>query len=646
MSKMLGGHVTIKSYVQTKLQRLSQEDPSFTTLFELMFSEKENIMFESNNGYRISQVTYGECYTSILGKAAALRAGLAGVPHNAVIGLCMENSRAWIEAFWAILLSGYCPLLLNLRLNHETLEKTLQNTNAQAVVSAEPVDFSVKTILFSELSAEGTANLNESCGTAILLMSSGTSEHVKICAYDAGAFRVMIEDSYQIIKKCPQIKKFYKNKLKLLAFLPFYHIFGLVAVYIWFSFFARTFVLLEDMSPKTILGTIRRHEVTHIFAVPMLWNTVYEQAMRTIRSRGPETLARFEKGMAIQKKVRGVPVLRGLVSKILFREVRQALFGDSIRFLICGGSEVKPEVLTFFNAIGYYIANGYGMTELGITSVELSPNPAVRDQASVGQPLSSVEYRLDGQGLLLVRSAGMARAIFDGVTWTKHGDDWFHTGDLARECNGTWFILGRSDDLVISPTGENLNPTLIEAGLSVKGIRDLCLIGVHGEKGVVPTVLATPKFPLPAGGLRKLYDSLLDSIRQNGLEKQIQSVVFVQEPLLSGGDIKLNRVKIARRFREGSFTVLQPDCDGGAGASELKVHIRALFAEATGKSASQITDQSDFFTELGGNSLDYFSMVLKMQEEYGVSFPLEDGKTLTTVNALADYVTQTVDANG
>ena len=646
MSKMLGGHITINHYVQTKLRRLSEGDPSFSALFELMFSEKENVIFESNNGYRITQVTYGECYTSILDKAVALRAELAGVPHNAVVGLCMENSRAWIEAFWAILLSGYCPLLMNLRLNHETLENALQNMNAQAVVSAEPVDFSVKNILFSELSAEGAANLNEPCGTAIMLMSSGTSEHVKICAYDAGAFRVMIEDSYRIMKKCPQIKKFYKNKLKLLAFLPFYHSFGLVAVYFWFSFFARTFVLLEDMSPKTILNTIRRHEVTHIFAVPMLWNTVYEQAMQTIRNRGPETLARFEKGMAIQKKVRGIPILRGLVSKLLFREVRQALFGDSIRFLVCGGSEVRPEVLTFFNAIGYYIANGYGMTEIGITSVELSPNPAIRDQCSVGRPFPSVEYRLDENGLLLVRNAGRAFAIFDGVTWTKHEGGWFHTGDLARECDGTWFILGRSDDLVISPTGENLNPTLIEANLSVNGIRDLCLIGVPGEKGVVPTVLATPRFPLPAGGLRALYDRLLDSIRQNEFEKQIQSVVFVREPLLSGGEIKLNRAKIARRFREGSFTILRLDCDSEANADELNLHIRALFAEATGKPASQITDQSDFFTELGGNSLDYFSVVLKMQEEYGVSIPLEDGKTLTTVNALANYVTRTVDANG
>ena len=68
-----------------------------------------------------------------------------------------------------------------------------------------------------------------------------------------------------------------KKQLKQLAFLPFYHVFGLFAVYFWFTFFGRTLVFLRDYSADTILKTCRRHQVTHIFAVPMLWHTIEKQ---------------------------------------------------------------------------------------------------------------------------------------------------------------------------------------------------------------------------------------------------------------------------------------------------------------------------------------------------------------------------------
>jgi acyl-CoA synthetase (AMP-forming)/AMP-acid ligase II len=75
----------------------------------------------------------------------------------------------------------------------------------------------------------------------------------------------------------------YNGSIKQLAFLPFYHIFGLFAVYYWFAFFGRTFVFLKDYSPDTIARTCRRHEVTHIFAVPLLWHTVEEKIQKGVR---------------------------------------------------------------------------------------------------------------------------------------------------------------------------------------------------------------------------------------------------------------------------------------------------------------------------------------------------------------------------
>ena len=655
LRRSIPGSRSINAFVRKKLGKMQEAQDRggsvrFDQLFELMFSERDNVMFESSRGYRIQEVTYGECREEIVRLTAGLRKELDGCPAGAVIGLYMDNSREWIEAFWAILLSGCRPLLMNLRLSREILDTALKDTDAVCVVTDKrhaEEKFAVRTIDVQDIGtdlagtapegARGDAEEKTPAGTEILLMSSGTSEKVKVCAYTADAFRVMIEDSYKIIRDCPQMKKHYRGRLKQLAFLPFYHIFGLVAVYIWFTFFSRTLVLLENLQPDTIVQTIRRHRVTHIFAVPMLWNRTYEQAIRTIRDRGEKTWARYQKGMRIAAATEGIPGLGKLVSRVFFREIRQNMFGDSIRFLISGGSEIRPCVLEFMNRIGYHIANGYGMTEIGITSVELNMGRKIRNSGSVGRPFSSVRYRIDGDGQLLVSGPGIAKSVRTGRKELTRTDEWFATGDLAECRDGHYYILGRMDDLVISPSGENLNPTLVEQQLETDAIRELCLIGAEGEDGVRPTLLVRPQFPLAAGGTVKIREALKQRLAETGLSTQIGQVLLVKEPLITGDEIKLNRGRIRQRLQAGEFTVLTEDA-GAEASGELRDEIRKIFAAALGKAENEIRDTADFFTDEGGTSLDYFDMAGRLQDRFGIPFPVEGGKSLNTVGDLAAFV--------
>ena len=41
---------------------------------------------------------------------------------------------------------------------------------------------------------------------------------------------------------------------------------------------------------------------------------------------------------------------------------------------------------------------------------------------------------------------------------------------------------------------------------------------------------------------------------------------------------------------------------------------------------------------MGGTSLDYFAMIAKLQEDFGLPFPQSDGKSLSTVKELYDYI--------
>ena len=630
----LSGYSKINEYVNAKLSKLENEERSFSALFSMMFSEKDNIIYEESRGYKIIKTTYGECSEKICLYASSIKNELSNVPFNAVIGLYMSNGIEWIEAFWAILLSGHCPLLLNSRLDESALEEALKNANASAVIS-DSKSFSIPTYALDDFSS-GDNSSDFSFGDKIIVMSSGTSAHVKLCAYTAEEFFHRIKDSYQIIKANPDVKKHYEGELKLLDFLPFYHIFGLIAVYIWFTFFSRTIVHLPDMAPQTILGTIRRHKVTHIFAVPLFWEKVYEEAVRTIKGRGEETFARFQKGIRIASAIGDIPVLGKLFSQKAFKEVRDNLFGESISFMITGGSEIKNEVLCFFNAIGYPLANGYGMTEIGITSVELSTKFSVRSAGFVGKPLSSVEYKISEDGELLVRGESLASSITEGDSVKLKEDNWFHTGDMAESINGHYRVLGRKDDLVIGSSGENLNPNLIEPKISVSGIKRLCLI--RDDRGEA-VLLACVGRHLSSETIEGINSELRSQIAALGLSSQLRKTVLVENDLMEEHEFKLNRRRIARDYSAGLFkeAVAVSNTDTQP-RDEQYLRILELFALALGKASDDITKDSDFFLDEGGSSLDYFVLLSAIKEEFGVDVSSVEGASLTTPGSLYNYI--------
>ena len=195
----LGGYKSINSFVEAKLDSFGRSEKNFASLFELMFCESQNVMYERSEGYRIKKTTYGEAKAHILSRAAALRAQLGNIGEDAVVGLCMDNSLAWIECFWAIICAGCRPLLMNLRLPKSALDDALSTLGAIAVIG-ERDDFTVPAISPNGLSTDGEAARPERFGSEVFVMSSGTSEHVKLCAYGAEEFYYQILDSYEIIK--------------------------------------------------------------------------------------------------------------------------------------------------------------------------------------------------------------------------------------------------------------------------------------------------------------------------------------------------------------------------------------------------------------------------------------------------------------
>ena len=634
----LGKYKNIRDYVESKLRDFEERGLTMQTLFSLMFQEKDNIMYERSRGYRIETFTYGEVEDRILSRAVSLKEMLSDIEPGSFIGIAMENSLSWIEIFWSILLCGYNPLLINLRLSQDMVEGAIRDCGAKAVISDQRT-YSVKTVMCDDVKRVDKRLEPENVGEEILVMTSGTSRHVKLCAYSAEEMYYQIKGSYGIIQECDLIKSHYQDRLKLLTFLPFYHAFGLVAVYIWFSFFSRTFVELKDMMPETITGTVRRHHVTHIFAVPLFWEKVYEQAKKTIRLRGEETEQKFNKAMRLRDKL-GDSAAGTLFSKLAFREVRDNLFGDSIRFLITGGSSISKDAVKFFNFIGYHLTDGYGMSEIGITSVELSMKQSILNDCFIGKPMDGMEYRINDGGELEVKGKAIARYIIEDGEKKIINNGFFQTHDLAACVDGHYKILGRKDDLVIGYSGENLNPNLIEPELKLDGVNEVCLIGAREGAQVIPTLVFSVNRFISEEKLSALDKAVKNKLEVMHLSSEIRKLMYVSDQLIVGDEYKLNRLRLRQQLEDNAFTQVVPMSTDEGLQDELAQRIREFFAAALNRKTEDVADQADFFLDLGGSSLDYFGMISALENEFSVKIPVEKSAELSTVAAFHAYLSE------
>lgn len=635
---------------------------SFKSLFKLMFSEEENILYEKTSGFMIIKTTYGQAKRDILKRASILREMIVS---GDKVGLYMDNSLDWIENFWALIIAGKCPLLLNLRVDKRNLEKILKENGIQYCIS-DGVTFACSNIknadIVSEIETANTIDFESvEFGEEFYVMSSGTSSNIKVCAYTAEEVWYQINDSGDIIKTCTQIKKHFNGQLKLLTFLPFYHIFGLVAVYVWFTFFGRTLVQLNDMRPDTITGTIKRHQVTHIFAVPLFWETVYSTAKRTIASMGDETVKKFEMGMRLSEKLSGNSTLCRAFGKLAYKQVRDNLFGDSIQFMITGGSAISADAIKFFNYIGYHLADGYGMSEIGITSVELSRSMKRLNSCSVGSPLTSFEYRINDAGELEVRGKACAHYIIIGGE-KQPKTEWFNTKDLVEYKNGRYFISGRSDDLVISASGENLNPAIIEPLFEdIIGSEGVALVKYTDEK-VIPTVVISVAADTDNSDLIIIRKRAEARVKELGLSGEIGKIIVLPEPLMRPEEFKLNRRTIgeratayqkrmdAQKAKRPIFDMSRPlnspaPVSGGKNASEDIVgqavdvsDVKKIVLSVLNTSEEEADINTNIFTELGANSLDYLAIMADVEKDYDVRLPIEENEVPVTIREIYEYI--------
>lgn len=635
----------LKDLIAKNSSALKSSKMDLFAVYNIIFSNGDRIFCEFNDGFRVKHYTYNDMKKMVDSAADSLYEKI-GATHS-FVGLEMENSPFWAVAFWAILKSGNRPYLINCRHPKRLAQSIVDSLGIKHIISDVAGDLSGEYILISDLKGADTKAPDDVFENEIALSTSATTLKEVVCFYTGSEIAQQILCYEDILKEAPSMADHYKGALKQLAFLPFYHIFGLMAVYFWFAFFGRTFVFLRDYSPETILKTVKRHKVTHIFAVPMLWHTIEKQLDKKVAKMGDKKKAKLESGMKFTTSLQNAfPRLGATLSKKLLSEATDSIFGKSVKFCISGGSYLRPSAQYMINALGYPLYNGYGMTEIGITSVELRKRPRHRNQNSIGHPFSSVEYSIDSEGILSVKGSSICkRMMINGEIIENR--EWFSTGDIMECIDGYYYVRGRKGDCVISDSGENINPDTIESIFDLRDCNAFSVLGL-GEKSAERLSLVVSVSPyLSADRLEAIKNEAYRTNESLPLVSQIKDFYFTFDPLSPPTAVKVGRAYLRRAVDMGDVTLtpfseMKAESATSLTATPLEERIRAIVCDVLSLSEDKVGLDTHIVSELSATSLQYFSIVSKLAEEFGISQYNDKDSFRYTVRSMAEYISENI----
>ena len=564
------------------------------------------------------------------------------------VGIFLENSCDWVALFWGLLQAGFKPILLNTRHNIQINNDIIKEMDPVFVVSEDArVD---KAVSVKDLLEEGKGvKFDKSMinwADEIILITSGSTSKPKIISHSGKTICLQVEMSADIVRTNQSIQYNAKLDIHNLAFLPFYHIFGLIATLMWFMFFGRGFVFLPKYDAQSIQFVCKRVGVTHFFAIPLVWNKTVAALEREVAKQGKTE--KFNKAIKFSNKLQNIFPLLGpvIVRKIIFKKIRRQLMGENLAFLISGGGFIAPRTLEILNGLGYSIYAGYGLTECGVLCVELSRKSKFRNGTSTGKIFSNVKYKVSEEGELLIPRDHSMNGIYVDGKFSEFTDEYYPTNDLVNiDETGRLHIIGRLDDVIIGPNGENISPEEIESRIDKGAFTQEAMINCKlpgtDEKQMVLVLADDGSMGAfeKASSLRNVFTSI-DALTMSERPVKVLNLIGSMPENFKGIDRKALSLKLEEQELFATECARPTDEEvtrtRSAEYTELIGKVCDVYAEVLNKDRSEITETSNFVT-LGGDSMEYVEMLSKVSEVSGRTISMTETPLITPM-AIADYL--------
>ena len=247
-----------------------------------------------------------------------------------------------------------------------------------------------------------------------------------------------------------------------ISILPMAHMYGMSFEFLFeFLHGCHVFYLTRVPSPAIIAQAFKDVKPAIVIAVPLVIEKIIrKKVFPQIQNTKVKLLMKMP---GVGKKVK----------KRICEQVYQA-FGGNLYEVIIGGAALNQDIESFLKDIDFPFTVGYGATECAPIITYSDWHDFV--PMSCGREVVHMEVKIDSEnpetvpGEILARGLNVMLGYYkndEATAQTIDEDGWYHTGDLGlMDKGGNVFIKGRSKNMLLGPSGQNIYPEEIEDKLN------------------------------------------------------------------------------------------------------------------------------------------------------------------------------------
>lgn len=341
-----------------------------------------------------------------------------------------------------------------------------------------------------------------------------------------------------------------------ICYLPFAHIAErMLGIYLPCHRASHVYLCAD---PAAVAAAVREIRPRQFFGVPRIWEKLAASVRAGLallpeeRRQAVEAAGRVAREHVAHRERGEVP---SAAAESAYRAARRdvlepllALGGlDRVTWAASASAPMPPDVVRFWAGLGIVVMDAWGLTETTGVATSNSPRTGFR-LGSVGRAVASVEVRAAADGELEVRGASVFAGYLrpDGsVDSPLDAEGWLATGDIGRiDDDGFVWITDRKKEMIVTSTGKNVSPALVENTLKEHPLIGQAL--VHGDgRSYVVALLVLDAEAAPAWAAAHGVDGEHDPVSlaaHPAVREEIERAVTTANG-------RLNRTEQVKRYR-------------------------------------------------------------------------------------------------